>query len=483
MTTKEHLFKTFFLFSLILTVACSDTSSTSPSQEDVPTPQEDAPAPQPSWWETINQSKNIFKNSSLISFTKDKDSGLKLFFLSTYNWYGDTYNILDTTITLNDFRYILLDYTISDASSCSVSNMKLYMDGESVPFNLNSTPESPQKHFSGTFDFPDFANDHVFKIHFDSDECHNIQMTFNVTMSKEPGVTWMASDIMSDPDDQSSFPMGDLILGLQPVLWNSFGELVIPDTTYSHCILVKAGMPPDTLRLPLQFMEPSGHKIPVAYLSYYKSEELINFLGTDSIAQLSCALFYKKWVSAFAPKDTNHYSFSRTLHFTPRKTILPKREIIKLDSINFLIISSKDYGFDYFIAKYKLKGDSTLYYQKVRSNNKSEDQDTQTISISPNDSITALLDTVSIFMVKESDIESYPIYKDVIYLRYNVPSPFNEVSLPIDSTGNITKAYNRLTAILNEDSTIKSYTIFNTTVESLVEETESKEASPESIEE
>lgn len=473
MTTKEFFFKTFFLFSLILAVACSDGSSTS-------TPQEDAPAPQPSWWETHEQSKNIFKNGSLLSFTKDRDTGLKIFFRDTYNWHGDAYNLLDTTFTLGQFLYILLDYTISDTSSCSVDKMKLYMDGEILPFSLSSTQ---QKHFSSTFDFPDFINDHIFKIHFDSEDCHNIQMTFNISMSKEPGNSWMARDIRSDPENASSFSMGNLILGLQPVLWNSFGELLIPDTTYSHCILVKAGQPPDTLRLPLQFTESSGHDIPVPHLSYYNSEVLINFLASDSIAQLSCAIFYQNWIIPSAPKDQNHYSFSKKIHFTPRKTILPKREIIKLDSINFLIISSKDYGFDYFIAKYKLKGDSTLYYQKVRSNNKSEDQDTQTISISPNDSITALLDTVSIFMVKESDIESYPIYKDVIYLRYNVPSPFNEVSLPIDSTGNITKAYNRLTAILNEDSTIKSYTIFNTTVESLVEETESKEASPESIEE
>ena len=410
----------------------------------------------------------MFQSGSLVSFTKDSDTGLRMFFRDIYTWTGDAQNILDTTFTLNDFRYILLDYTISDTSSCTVDKMKLYMDGEPIAFDLDSTQDFPQKHFRNTFDFPDFINDHIFKIHFDSEECRNIQMTFNVTMSKEPGTCWMASDIQSNPEYKDSFYKGDLIIGLQPILWYTFGEFLIPDTTYSHCILVKAGMPPDTLRLPLQFTEPSGHDIPEAYLSYHNSEELSNFLGTDSIAQLSCALFYQKWHVHSTPKDTNHYTFSRTLSFSPKKTTLPEREIVKQDSVKFQVISSKNYGFGYFIAKYKLKGNDTLYYQKVNSDNKSQDQDIQTFSISPNDTITALIDSVSILMVRDGDAESYPIYKDLIYLKYNVPAPSNGTRLPIDSTGIITETFNRLAETLVKDTTIRSYMILNTIIESPV---------------
>ena len=418
----------------------------------------------------------MFQSGSLVSFTKDSDTGLRMFFRDIYTWTGDAQNILDTTFTLNDFRYILLDYTISDTSSCTVDKMKLYMDGEPIAFDLDSTQDFPQKHFRNTFDFPDFINDHIFKIHFDSEECRNIQMTFNVTMSKEPGTCWMASDIQSNPEYKDSFYKGDLIIGLQPILWYTFGEFLIPDTTYSHCILVKAGMPPDTLRLPLQFTEPSGHDIPEAYLSYHNSEELSNFLGTDSIAQLSCALFYQKWHVHSTPKDTNHYTFSRTLSFSPKKTTLPEREIVKQDSVKFQVISSKNYGFGYFIAKYKLKGNDTLYYQKVNSDNKSQDQDIQTFSISPNDTITALIDSVSILMVRDGDAESYPIYKDLIYLKYNVPAPSNGTRLPIDSTGIITETFNRLAETLVKDTTIRSYMILNTIIESPVIETVPDEA-------
>ena len=418
----------------------------------------------------------MFQSGSLVSFTKDSDTGLRMFFRDIYTWTGDAQNILDTTFTLNDFRYILLDYTISDTSSCTVDKMKLYMDGEPIAFDLDSTQDFPQKHFRNTFDFPDFIYDHIFKIHFDSEECRNIQMTFNVTMSKEPGTCWMASDIQSNPEYKDSFYKGDLIIGLQPILWYTFGEFLIPDTTYSHCILVKAGMPPDTLRLPLQFTEPSGHDIPEAYLSYHNSEELSNFLGTDSIAQLSCALFYQKWHVHSTPKDTNHYTFSRTLSFSPKKTTLPEREIVKQDSVKFQVISSKNYGFGYFIAKYKLKGNDTLYYQKVNSDNKSQDQDIQTFSISPNDTITALIDSVSILMVRDGDAESYPIYKDLIYLKYNVPAPSNGTRLPIDSTGIITETFNRLAETLVKDTTIRSYMILNTIIESPVIETVPDEA-------
>lgn len=469
MTNKFFIFTLITLLLLVALVACSDKPSSSNNQEE-------QIISQPQWWELQDQTRYMFQSGSLVSFTKDSDTGLRMFFRDIHTWTGDAQNILDTTFTLNDFRYILLDYTISDTSSCTVDKMKLYMDGEPIAFDLDSTQDFPQKHFRNTFDFPDFINDHIFKIHFDSEECRNIQMTFNVTMSKEPGTCWMASDIQSNPEYKDSFYKGDLIIGLQPILWYTFGEFLIPDTTYSHCILVKAGMPPDTLRLPLQFTEPSGHDIPEAYLSYHNSEELSNFLGTDSIAQLSCALFYQKWHVHSTPKDTNHYTFSRTLSFSPKKTTLPEREIVKQDSVKFQVISSKNYGFGYFIAKYKLKGNDTLYYQKVNSDNKSQDQDIQTFSISPNDTITALIDSVSILMVRDGDAESYPIYKDLIYLKYNVPAPSNGTRLPIDSTGIITETFNHLAETLVKDTTIRSYMILNTIIESPVIETVPDEA-------
>ena len=476
MTNKFFIFITNTLFLLAALVACSDKPSSSSNPED-------EIISQPQWWELQDQTRYMFQSGALVSFTKDSDTGLRMYFRDLYNWTGDAHNILDTTFTLNDFRYILLDYTIADTSSCTVDKMKLYMDDEPIAFNLDSTQESPLKHFRGTFDFPDFTNDHVFKIHFDSEECHNILMTFNANMSKEPGVCWMATDIQSNPRERDSFNKGDLIIGFQPILWYTFGEFLIPDTTYSHCILVKAGMPPDTLRLPLQFMEPSGHDIPEAYLSYHNSEELSSFLGTDSVAQLSCALFYQKWLVPSTPKDTNHYTFSKKLNFSSQRTAPPEREIVKLDSVKFQITSERNLGFDYFIAKYKLKGNDTLYYQKVKSDKSGYKQDIQTISISPFDAITALIDSVSILMVKDSDAESYLIYKDLIYLKNSIPAPSNEEHLPIDSTGIITETFNRLAETLVKDTTITSYKILNTIVESPVEEPVSDETIDEVIDE
>ena len=122
-----------------------------------------------------------------------------------------------------------------------------------------------------------------------------------------------------------------------------------------------------------------------------------------------------------------------------------------------------------------MKGIDIPYYQKLKSNNKCEDRDIQTISISPNDSITALIDSVSIFMAKINDAESYFTYKDLSYMNYNIPESFKDYLFTIDSTGNITKTFDRLTANLNENTAIESYTIFNTTVESPVKETNSEE--------
>lgn len=477
MTNKFFIFITNTLFLLAALVACSDKPSSSSNPED-------EIIPQPQWWELQDQTRYMFQSGALVSFTKDSDTGLRMYFRDLYNWSGDTHNILDTTFTLNDFRYILLDYTIADTSSCTVDKMKLYMDNEPIAFNLDSTQESPLKHFRGTFDFPDFINDHVFKIHFDSEECHNILMTFNANMSKEPGVCWMATDIQSNPRERDSFNKGDLIIGFQPILWYTFGEFLIPDTTYSHCILVKAGMPPDTLRLPLQFTEPSDHDIPEAYLSYHNSEELTSFLGTDSVAQLSCALFYQRWHIPSTPKNTNHYTFSRTLNFSPQRTTPPEREIVKLDSVKFQITSERKLGFDNFIAKYKLKGNDTLYYHKVKSEISGYNQDIQTISISPNDSITALIDSVSILMMRDNDAESYPIFKDLRFLNVNVPSSFNNsINFVQDSTGIITETFNRLAETLVKDTTIKSYMILNTIVESPVEEPASDETIDEVIDE
>ena len=116
-----------------------------------------------------------------------------------------------------------------------------------------------------------------------------------------------------------------------------------------------------------------------------------------------------------------------------------------------------------------------IKYQKLKSNNKSEDRDIQTISISPNDSITALIDSVSIFMAKINDAESYFTYKDLSYMNYNIPESFKDYLFTIDSTGNITKTFDRLTTNLNENTAIESYAIFNTTVESPVKETNSEE--------
>lgn len=458
------------MLSLASLVACSDKSYS-------PNNPEEQINSQPQWWELQDQTRYMFQSGSIVSFTKDSDTGLRMFFRDIYTWTGDAQNILDTTFTLNDFRYILLDYTISDTSSCTVDKMKLFMDGEPITFNLDTTQEIPQKHFRSTFDFPDFINDHVFKIHFDSEECRNTQMTFNVTMGKEPGTCWMASDIKSYPEYKDSFYKGDLILGLQPILWYTFGEFLIPDTTYSHCILVKAGMPPDTLRLPLQFMEPSGHDIPEAYLNYYNSEKISDFLGTESVAQLSCALFYQKWHIPSAPKDTNHYTFSRTLSFSQRRTIPPEKEIVKLDSVTFQIITEQNLGFSDFIAKYKLKGDESPYYQNLTAKISRGYQDATTISISPNDSVSALIDSVSILMIRDSNVESYQIYKDMYFLEVNVPTSFNNnFRFVQDSTGNITNTFNRLAEALVKDTTINSYMILNTTIKNTVDENVSDEA-------
>ena len=145
------------LFSLASFVACSDKPS-------LPSNQEEQIDFQPKWWELQDQTRYMFQSGSLVSFTKDSDTGLRMFFRDIHTWTGDAQNILDTTFTLNDFRYILLDYTISDTSSCTVDKMKLYMDGEPIAFDLDSTQDFPQKHFRNTFDFPDFINDHIFKI-------------------------------------------------------------------------------------------------------------------------------------------------------------------------------------------------------------------------------------------------------------------------------------------------------------------------------
>ena len=86
-------------------------------------------------------------------------------------------------------------------------------------------------------------------------------------------------------------------------------------------------------------------------------------------------------------------------------------------------------------------------------------------------------------MVKDSDAESYLIYKDFIYLKNSIPAPSNEEHLPIDSTGIITETFNRLAEMLVKDTTIKSYMILNTIVESPVEETVSDETIDEVIDE
>jgi hypothetical protein len=172
------------------------------------------------------------------------------------------------------------------------------------------------------------------------------------------------------------------------------------------------------------------------------------------------------------------------LNFSPQRTTPPEREIVKLDSVKFQITSERKLGFDNFIAKYKLKGNDTLYYHKVKSEISGYNQDIQTISISPNDSITALIDSVSILMMRDNDAESYPIFKDLRFLNVNVPSSFNNsINFVQDSTGILTETFNRLAEILVKDTSIKSYMILNTIIESPVEEPVSDETIDEVIDE
>ena len=78
-------------------------------------------------------------------------------------------------------------------------------------------------------------------------------------------------------------------------------------------------------------------------------------------------------------------------------------------------------------------------------------------------------------MAKNSEAESYFTYKDLSYMNYSVSEPFKDNLFTIDSTRNITKTFDRLTANLNENAAIESYAIFNTTVGSPVKETNSEE--------
>lgn len=133
-------------------------------------------------------------------------------------------------------------------------------------------------------------------------------------------------------------------------------------------------------------------------------------------------------------------------------------------------------GFSDFIAKYKLKGDESPYYQNLTAKISRGYQDATTISISPNDSVSALIDSVSILMIRDSNVESYQIYKDMYFLEVNVPTSFNNFRFVQDSTGNITNTFNRLAEALVKDTTINSYMILNTTIENTVDENVSDEA-------
>lgn len=80
-------------------------------------------------------------------------------------------------------------------------------------------------------------------------------------------------------------------------------------------------------------------------------------------------------------------------------------------------------------------------------------------------------------MIRDSNVESYQIYKDMYFLEVNVPTSFNNnFRFVQDSTGNITNTFNRLAEALVKDTTINSYMILNTTIENTVDENVSDEA-------
>ena len=79
MTNKFFIFTPITLFLLAALVACSDKPSSSNNQEE-------QIISQPQWWELQDQTRYMFQSGSLISFTKDSDTGLRMFFWDNLNW-------------------------------------------------------------------------------------------------------------------------------------------------------------------------------------------------------------------------------------------------------------------------------------------------------------------------------------------------------------------------------------------------------------
>ena len=103
MTKKQNHSILFFLLSLVIITACNDVSPNPP----LPPQEETPPSTKIPYWTLRDHTKNVFEHGSLVSFTKDSDSGIRVFFHDVYNWIGDAQNILDTTITLKDYRSLL----------------------------------------------------------------------------------------------------------------------------------------------------------------------------------------------------------------------------------------------------------------------------------------------------------------------------------------------------------------------------------------
>ena len=246
----------------------------------------------------------------------------------THNGYAcpDWHTEIDTAIEvrLPSLQYNLIinwcrTYYYPD---CGYDDVRIKVDGKPV-----------ENEFSFFYDrdtslkimVPDFENEHVIEWTLDSAKCGNFHAKYRLFPSKEPGDYEILGKYRQEEwnkvEGPRIFKKGKLFFDIEshykdPVYDWKYGY-AYADSAQSDCIIAKDG---DTLHLPLKVMERESERISPDIRIEADSAKLVDFLGADTAAVVSCALVFQSWI---VPKkvDSLQYDFKiRFISFVPEYT-------------------------------------------------------------------------------------------------------------------------------------------------------------------
>lgn len=205
---------------------------------------------------------------------------------------------------------------------CGYEDVRIKVDGKPVE---NEFAFFYDRDTSLKIMVPDIENEHVIEWSLDSAQCGNFHAKYRLTPSKEPGNYVILGEYRQEESNRvkgpTIFKKGKLFFDIEShyrhATFDWDYEYAYVDSAQSDCIIAKDG---DTLHLPLKVLERESERLRPDIRVEADSAKLVDFLGADTAAEVSCAIVYQSWI---VPKkvDSLQYDFKiNFISFVPEYT-------------------------------------------------------------------------------------------------------------------------------------------------------------------